>query len=73
MNNMSYPYIPNMSMMNLPYQYNVLKELEERLNRLEREVRRLERKIGNNEQKTPKTFTSTPNIKGNDNSDFYMV
>ncbi len=70
---MSYPFMPDMNMMNLPYQYNKIAELEQRINKIEREVHRLERKMTNIENKNPRPLVSTPNNDSNDNSSMYMV
>ncbi len=73
MNNMLYPYMQDNNMMNLPFQYNKLVELEQRINRVEREISRLGKKVSNLENKKMMPLSSTPNIDINDSSNYYMV
>ena len=73
MNNMPYPYMPDANMMNLPYQYQNIMGLEQRVTKLERELHRLEKKVSNLEQKNPIPLISTPNDDSSDSSSMYMV
>lgn len=72
MNNMPFPYMPDMNMMGGSYQYQKIAELEQKIDRLERQMRRLEKKVSELEEKNPKPISSTPN-EANDNSSIYMV
>lgn len=73
MNNMQYPFMPDNSMMNQPYQYNNVMELEQRVGRLERELHRLQKRVNNLEHINPRPLSSTPNNDSGDNSSIYMV
>ena len=71
MNNMFYPYMNDNSMMNPPFQYNKIMELEQRINRIERELHKVGKRLNNIE--TQKTMPLTSNIDINDSSNLYMV
>lgn len=74
MNNMAYPYIPDINVMNSPFPYNPNKsmELEERLNRLTREVKRLEHRVNMLEKKN-QPYISKTNVDDNNDSGIYMM
>lgn len=73
MNNMPYPFMPDMNMMNPPYQFNnKIMELEERINQLNREVRRLEHRVNQLEKKNQPHISKT-NVDDSDDSGIYMM
>ena len=73
MNNMLYPYMNDNNMMNIPFQYNKIIELEQRINRIDRELHKLNKRVNNLENKKMMPLSSTPNIDINDSSNLYMV
>lgn len=78
MNNMSYPFIPDMSMMNPPFSYNQnhpnskIMQLEEQMNRLNRDIRRLEHRVNMLEKKNQPHVSKT-NVDDQDDSGIYMM
>ncbi len=71
MNNMFYPYMNDTNMMNQPFQYNKVMELEQRINRIEKELHRVHKRLNTIENQ--KTMPLTSNIDINDSSNLYMV
>lgn len=78
MNNMSYPFIPDMSMMNSPLSYNPYQpnnkmiQLEEQINRLNRDIKRLEHRVNILEKKNQPHISKT-NVDDQDDSGIYMM
>lgn len=73
MNNMPYPFMPDANMMNIPYQYGKIPELEQRISKLEREVRKIQRTINNIDIESQKPLTSKKEVNLDDDDGIYMM
>ena len=72
MNNMPYQFMPDTNMMNIPYQYNKIMELDNRVSRLERQLQRIEHKVmTTNKNKLP--LTSKDETDLDDIDGIYMM
>lgn len=71
MNQMSYPFMPDVNTTNVFYHYNKVVELEQRIQRLEREVTMLKNKI--NKKTKPQPLTSKSEIDLENDNGIYMM
>ncbi len=78
MNNMPYPFIPDINMMNPSFSYNqnhpnnTVAQLEEQIHRLNRDMRRLEHRVNLLEKKNQPHISKT-SMDDHDDSGIYMM
>lgn len=71
MNQMSYPFMPDINTTNVFFHYNKILELEQRIQQLEREVVRLKNKINVQSKPVPLTSKSETDLEKDDG--IYMM
>lgn len=71
MNQMSYPFMPDINTTNIYYHYNKILELEQRIQKLEREVNILKNRL--NKKSKPQPLTSKSEIDLEEDNGIYMM